>query len=696
MRLKEIISFIPLLFFIFWESGIVHAYLKLMTPLYLVSLVSALSLLIFFSLGDFGKLRLLAIPIFFLALLLSNPVPYLFLLLAVIYLFARNSVLLKTVIILSPLALIEGLGIGLPLWLTILFTLFLFFIATRYSGRLEEDNFETKNIQIKPVTKTILYISLILILLSFSTIDPFASQKNGKVAFDGYHHTLGSAFFENDSSTHSTLRYLRSIGYEPLILDKPLTRNTLSDISVLIIETPEDEYTSGEIEAITEFVERGGGLFVLGDHTNIMNCYLTLNPLLHKFGLHLNFDYSMLWEPHFASLAGFDSVEETAGATLRIDRMDALVFYSLKYTTWADLGDWQATHHVYMGDIAPQKNEDYGVLPICAAVNYHKGRVVAIANSDSFGGASLLYNYEFIARLIKYLDHENSFFRDTWFRLLLLPFILFGVVRVRSLALKPFVFSLAIVLILVQVQALVPVGAMPQNNLIALDVGHANVEGYGSPHQYKNVFFAMFAQHYGFNPVLVQDVPKDIQRYKAYVTMGPGLPFSEEEVNRLTEYVENGGFLLVCDGYHMETPMNHTNEAANSLLRDFDISLPGELLGETTYFTTTTWNYTPAYWVETEILAKPVDSPLMQDVEGNITLYSAVEVQGGTPIAVYNSTPVIVVKNIGQGQLVVVGDHTILRNFVKYEPVFSFPDPDLKRFIENIFVFIGGREQNGV
>ena len=694
MRLKEYASFIPLLFFIFWESGVLHAYFKWMTPMYLVSLVSASSLLIFFSLGDFGKLRLLAIPIFVLVLLLPNPVPYLFLLLVLIYLFARNSFLLKTVIILSPLALVEGLGIGLPLWLTILFTLLFFFIATRYSGRLEED--KTKNIQIKTVTKAILYVSLILILLSFSTIDPFASQKDGKVAFDGYHHTLGSAFFENDSATHSTLRYLRSIGYEPVILDKPLTRDTLSDISVLIIETPEDELTGREIEAVTEFVEKGGGLFVLGDHTNIMNCYLTLNPLLHKFGLHLNFDYSMLWEPHFASLAGFDSVEETAGATLRIDRMDALIFYSLKYTTWADLGDWKATHHVYMGDIAPQKNEDYGVLPICAAVNYHKGRVVAIANSDSLSGANLLYNYDFIVRLIKYLDHENSFFKDVWFRLLLFVLILFGIVRTRSLALKPFVFCLAVVLILVQVQALVPVSTMPQNNPIALDVGHANVEGYGSPHQYKNVFLAMFAQHYGFNPVLVQEVPKDMQRYKAYVTMGPGLPFSDAEVNRLREYVENGGFMLVCDGYHMETPMNHTNEAANSLLRDFDISLRGELLGEVSYFKNTTWNYTPAYRIETKIEAKPVDSPLMQDVEGNITLYSAVEVQGGTPIAVYNSTPVIVVKNIGQGQLVVVGDHTILRNFVKYEPVFSFPDPELKRFIENIFVFLGGREQNGV
>ena len=693
MRLKNYLVFLPLLFFIIWISGIIHAYFKLITPLYLVSLIAAIALIIFFAFGDFGKFKVLAIPLFLLTLLLRNPVPYIFLLLVLTYLLTKQTRMLQTVIILAPLALVEGLGIALPLNLTILVTLILFFIVARPGSNLEEDKAENR--QIKPVTKAVLYLSLILLIISFSTFDPLATQKNGTIAFYGYHSELGSAFFDNDSLTHSTLRYLGSIGYEPIIIDEPLSRDTLRGVSVLIMDTPTEELTIVENSAVTEFVRDGGGLFILGDHTNIMNCYLTLNPVLHQFGLHLNFDYSQLWEPHFTSLAGFDSLEETAGATLKLNRMSALNFYSLKYTTWADLGDWEAEHHVYMGNVFPEEIEDYGVLPICAAVTYNNGKVVAIANTDSLSGANLLYNDAFIIRVMNYLNHENSFFKATWFRILLLALVLFGIARARSLAFKPLVLALALVLLLVQVQALIPVTATPEN-AIALDLGHANVEGYASPHQYKNVFIAIFAQHYGFNPVLLEDVPRDLQKYNAYVTMGPTHPFSDAEVKRLREYVEAGGLLIVCDGYHMETPVNKGNDAANSLLNAFDISLKGKLLGEIGYFTPTTWNYTPAYWVETRIPVTPLDHPFMHEIEGDIWLYSAVEVQGGTPIAFYNTTPVMAVQTVGNGQVLVIGDHTILRDFVEYEPVFMYPDPNMKRLIENIFISLGGRAQNGL
>ena len=122
---------------------------------------------------------------------------------------------------------------------------------------------------------------------------------------------------------------------------------------------------------------------------------------------------------------------------------------------------------------------------------------------------------------------------------------------------------------------------------------------------YKSIFFVIFAQHYGFNPVLAANIPEDIEHYKAYVTMGPTTPFSEKERNTLRRYVEKGGVLIVFDGYHAETPINASNKAANSLLKTFNISLCSGLLGETSYFGNTTWNYEMAYRTESKIGAKP-------------------------------------------------------------------------------------------
>jgi len=690
IRVRDLLPFLPLLFFIFWESGTAHSYFQLMTPLYIVNLVSGLSLLLFFSWGKFEKARILGIPIFFILFLMRNPVPYIFLLLAVVFYFYRNEYLLKTVFILIPLTIVEGFGIGLDIRITLLITLVFFLIAARFELG------EGLRAGVKPLTKGVLYASLILLLISVSPLDPLAREKDSNIVYDGFHHRLDSAFFENDTITHSTLRYLNSIGYNASILEEPISPGSLEGVSVLILETPEETYTTEEIDYITDFVNNGGGLFVLGDHTNIMDCYNTLNPILHKFGLHLNFDYSMLWEPHFASLADFDSTEETAGATLTLNRSDALILYALKYTTWADLGDWAAEDHAYMGDVVPQKNEQYGVLPICAAANYGKGRVVAIANSDSMSGPNLLYNYGFINRVMGYLNYENSFLKASWFQVILVILVLLGIFRARLASIPPLIISIALVLVLVQMQAAISATPEP-SNLIALDVGHVNIEGYGSPHQYKNVFFSIFAQHYGFNPVLTKEVPGDMEKYKAYVTMGPTSSFSPEEVGRLKSYVQNGGTLVVFDGYHSDTPANTSNSAANSLIKNFGLYLNGSLLGEINYFNYTTWGFNLPYLQQTRIQIVPQGGSLMKDIGGNITMYSAVEVLGGTPIALYNNTtPVMALQNLGSGRIIVIGDHTIFKEFVRYEPVFSYPDPNLKKFIDNLFMSMGGREENGI
>ncbi len=688
-RLRDFLPYVPLLFFVFWESGIVHSYFRLITPLYIVGVVSGLSLLIYFQENRFEKARWLGIPLFFVLLLLRNSVPYILLLLLVLYYFYRNEYLLKTAFILSPLALAGGLGLALDLRIVMFVSLAFLLIAASYDL--------TNAIQTRfgTLTKVILYASFVLLLISISPVDLLGQQKDGLIAYDGFHHKLDSAFFENDSLTHSTLRYLEAIGYSAAVLNRTITPQSLKRISILIIETPEEKYSSQEIEAITDFVNNGGGLFVLGDHTNIYDCYLNLNPILHEFGLHLNFDYSMLWEPHFPSLANYDSTEETAGATLEVNRPDNLIFYALKYTTWADLGDWSASDNVYLGNIVPDKKDKFGILPICAAANYGQGRVIAIANTDSLSGPNLLYNYGFTGRVMSYLDHKNSFLRNNWLRALLIVLILFEIYRARLAAIKPFMISVVLVLLLIQVESAMPLNSDPANK-IALDLGHANIEGYGAPHQYKNVFFTIFAQHYGFNPILVKELPDDLLNYRAYVTMGPTSVFNLEEKEKLRDYVQNGGTLIVFDGYHMDTSRSQTNVAANSLLQTFGLHLNDTLLGNMSYMNSTTWGYRLPYRIEATIQARPSQDPIMENISGNISMYSAVEVTGGTPIAFYDSTPVMAQKNVEGGKIIVIGDHTIFRNFVEYEPTFSYPDPNLLQFIENLLASLGGRRQNGI
>lgn len=59
---------------------------------------------------------------------------------------------------------------------------------------------------------------------------------------------------------------------------------TLADCDVLVIKTPTSRYSEDEVAAVVRFVERGGGLLMIGDHTNVFNMNTSLNDVARHFG----------------------------------------------------------------------------------------------------------------------------------------------------------------------------------------------------------------------------------------------------------------------------------------------------------------------------------------------------------------------------------------------------------------------------
>jgi hypothetical protein len=52
--------------------------------------------------------------------------------------------------------------------------------------------------------------------------------------------------------------------------EQPLSDRLLTDVDVLILKVPTQPFTRGEVDSIVRFVERGGGLWLIGDHTNFL------------------------------------------------------------------------------------------------------------------------------------------------------------------------------------------------------------------------------------------------------------------------------------------------------------------------------------------------------------------------------------------------------------------------------------------
>ena len=71
---------------------------------------------------------------------------------------------------------------------------------------------------------------------------------------------------------------------------RPYDDELLSHYDVLIIKTPEEPIPDAETAAIERFVRRGGGLLLVGDHTNLLGMGTHLNALSAKHGIQFRYD----------------------------------------------------------------------------------------------------------------------------------------------------------------------------------------------------------------------------------------------------------------------------------------------------------------------------------------------------------------------------------------------------------------------
>ncbi len=73
-------------------------------------------------------------------------------------------------------------------------------------------------------------------------------------------------------------------------MEGELSPEKLSQYDVLILKTPTEPYSEEEIDVIEGFVRNGGGLFALGEHTNVFGSSSYLNPVIRKFGMAFRYD----------------------------------------------------------------------------------------------------------------------------------------------------------------------------------------------------------------------------------------------------------------------------------------------------------------------------------------------------------------------------------------------------------------------
>jgi hypothetical protein len=71
---------------------------------------------------------------------------------------------------------------------------------------------------------------------------------------------------------------------------EPLTPALLANYDVMVLKTPTSAYAPAEVDAIVAWVRAGGGLFLVGDHTNVFGSSTYLNPIADRFKMYFRYD----------------------------------------------------------------------------------------------------------------------------------------------------------------------------------------------------------------------------------------------------------------------------------------------------------------------------------------------------------------------------------------------------------------------
>ncbi len=199
---------------------------------------------------------------------------------------------------------------------------------------------------------------------------------------------------------------------------RPYDDELLSGYDVLILKTPEEPFPDAEIDAIDRFVRRGGGLLLVGDHTNLLGMGTHLNALSARHGIRFRYDsVSDGLSGGFVDYVG-PRIGRPVGA-LHVDHLQFMTSCSLQISGNAEAvlaaDECRREPHDYAGSSffgrrGAHPEMEHGRTVLAAAVRVGRGRIAAFTDSTVWSSFAVFsFDCEKLAMdLVRLLNREPS------------------------------------------------------------------------------------------------------------------------------------------------------------------------------------------------------------------------------------------------------------------------------------------------
>jgi len=298
-----------------------------------------------------------------------------------------------------------------------------------------------------------LFVSPLLIaggtgLLAFLLCwDPVGQPKGGRVMVVERHSTWEPTTTPYGTTVYGeagSYNYAAAYGYcgqyfqmSRLLETDAITDATLAGYDVLVIKTPTSRYAEDEISAVVRFVERGGSLLMIGDHTNVFNMNTSLNDVARHFGF--TFRNDLLFRVGTPYKQEYRAPVVAHPIVQHVPFMNFAVScsidpgHSLGRMVIRSVGLWSLPPAYHESNYHPQAeyrpNMQFGAWCQMWSAGYGRGRVLAFADSTLFSNFCVFQpgKAEMLRGMLDWLNHTSILDRRAAWLGLVLPLGLLSV-----------------------------------------------------------------------------------------------------------------------------------------------------------------------------------------------------------------------------------------------------------------------------
>ena len=397
------------------------------------------------------------------------------------------------------------------------------------------------------------------------------------------------------ASNQNITRYMNFTAYTTVIESQQITKQLLNDTSIFVVTNLNISFSSEEQTIIWEYVNNGGSLLVLGDHTNVGGMQGPLNELLAPVGISFRFDATLpldekfkwltctqlLHHPITSPLTSLDELQYGVGASLNITTSSFPVIigtYAL-----SDHGNQSNKDIAYLGDYEYNKGEQLGDLILVAGAYYGEGKVLVFGDTSSFQNAAITFSFPFIQSTFTWLASKQTATTNTLQIGISMLFLIGAIIVYRFFRNKTILFALFPIILCTALLLSTSLNPLLINdnkmtgNIVSIDASHGErftLESF-TDESVNGLIVNLHRNNY--LPVLLREFSKEkITTSKILIFVAPTTAFTGEEVAFLKQYMMNGGFILLATGYE-------DKEASLPLLQAFDVDVEQTPLGPVPY-----------------------------------------------------------------------------------------------------------------